>query len=405
MLYLLFFTSLQKQNGIHNRMRFRLLIILFLLSGVCAAQSDSTATEFQDSTLDKNLIDKVMDLFEFNHGRTSIKCYPTMGIDPASGISFGLLSLVAIEPKERDRKKIKFYRPTSISNSLSYSTKNWINLRSDMIIYASHGVVVNTLLQYQISPDKYYGIGNDTLNTDPVKFDMNDLRFSGNVSKELSSTCYLGFQFDLSYRDCASLGENAEGLDLPERKNNWLFGFGPHFTFDRRDNINYPMRGEFCTFGFKYFPHLANDTYSFYCVELDVRKFFTIYKDLVLACQLFSGISEGDIPFYCMYQLGGQTRMRGISNKYMYIDKNAYFAQTELRKHIWKRFSVVAFGGVGNTYARISEMFINQIKYVFGAGIRFQSDTKNNINVRLDYGRGSFGDSGMYVTCAKRFNM
>lgn len=403
MLYLLFFTSLQKQNGIHNRMRFRLLIILFLLSGVCAAQSDSTATEFQDSTLDKNLIDKVMDLFEFNHGRTSIKCYPTMGIDPASGISFGLLSLVAIEPKERDRKKIKFYRPTSISNSLSYSTKNWINLRSDMIIYASHGVVVNTLLQYQISPDKYYGIGNDTLNTDPVKFDMNDLRFSGNVSKELSSTCYLGFQFDLSYRDCASLGENAEGLDLPERKNNWLFGFGPHFTFDRRDNINYPMRGEFCTFGFKYFPHLANDTYSFYCVELDVRKFFTIYKDLVLACQLFSGISEGDIPFYCMYQLGGQTRMRGISNKYMYIDKNAYFAQTELRKHIWKRFSVVAFGGVGNTYARISEMFINQIKYVFGAGIRFQSDTKNNINVRLDYGRGSFGDSGMYVTMREAF--
>ncbi|MBR4454075.1 MAG: hypothetical protein IKS33_07455, partial [Bacteroidales bacterium] len=99
-------------------MRFRLLIILLLLSGVCAAQSDSTATELQDSTLDKNLIDKVMDLFEFNRGRTSVKCYPTMGIDPASGISFGLLSLVAIEPKERDRKKIKFYRPTSISNSL-----------------------------------------------------------------------------------------------------------------------------------------------------------------------------------------------------------------------------------------------------------------------------------------------
>lgn len=384
-------------------MRFRLLIILLLLSGVCAAQSDSTATEFQDSTLDKNLIDKVMDLFEFNRGRTSVKCYPTMGIDPASGISFGLLSLVAIEPKERDRKKIKFYRPTSISNSLSYSTKKWLNFCSDMVIYANHGVVINTLLQYQISPDKFYGIGNDTLNTDPVKFDMNDLRLSGNVSKEISSTCYLGFMFDISYRECSSLGANGNGFDLPEIKNNWLVGFGPHFIFDRRDHVNYPAHGEYITFGAKYFPRIGEDAYSFYCIELDIRKYITLYKDLILACQLFNGLSDGDSPFYCLYQLGGQTRMRGISNKYIYIDKNAYYAQAELRKHIWGRFSVTAFGGIGNTYTRIPEFFFNQIKYVFGAGIRFQSDTKNNINVRLDYGRGSFGDSGMYVTMREAF--
>lgn len=384
-------------------MRFRLLIILLLLSGVCAAQSDSTATEFQDSTLDKNLIDKVMDLFEFNRGRTSVKYYPTAGLDPASGLSLGVLSLVSIEPKEKDKRKIKFYRPTSITNSLSYSTKKWLNFCSDMVIYANHGVVINTLLQYQISPDKFYGIGNDTLNTDPVKFDMNDLRLSGNVSKEISSTCYLGFMFDISYRDCSSLGANDNGLDLPETKNNWLVGFGPHFIFDRRDHVNYPAHGEYITFGAKYFPRIGEDAYSFYCIELDIRKYITLYKDLILACQLFNGLSDGDSPFYCLYQLGGQTRMRGISNKYIYIDKNAYYAQAELRKHIWGRFSVTAFGGIGNTYTRIPEIFFNQIKYVFGAGIRFQSDTKNNINVRLDYGRGSFGDSGMYVTMREAF--
>ena len=143
MLYLHFFTSLQKQNGIHNRMRFRLLIILLLLSGVCAAQSDSTANASSDSLPKENIIDRVMNKFEYNHGRTSVKYYPTAGLDPASGLSLGVLSLVSIEPKEKDKRKIKFYRPTSITNSLSYSTKKWLNFCSDMVIYASHGIVEN----------------------------------------------------------------------------------------------------------------------------------------------------------------------------------------------------------------------------------------------------------------------
>jgi outer membrane protein assembly factor BamA len=344
-----------------------------------------------------------MSHFEYNRGRLTVKYYPSAGLDPASGFSLGVLSLVSISPKEKERKKIKFFRPTSISTSASYSTKNWVNLKSDMMIYASHGIVVNTLIQYQISPDKFYGIGNDTLNTSPVKFDMNDLLISGNVSKELTSTVYLGFMFDVSHRDYTSLGANENGLDLPEQKNKTLVGFGPHFTFDRRDNVNYPAHGEYVTFGFKYFAPYNENAYSFYEVELNARKYFTIYKDFILATQLFCGLSEGDIPFYSLYQLGGMTRMRGISNKYIYIDKNAYFAQCELRKHIWNRFGLVLFGGIGNTYEKMSEVKFDQMKYVYGGGIRFQSDTKNIINLRLDYGRGSFGDSGIYMTMREAF--
>lgn len=402
--YVYVFLHLCKKLFSPEIMKIRFCMILLLLSSVLHAQNDSVGVVTEDTTVKKeNIIDRVMHMFEYNRGRTSVKCYPSMGIDPASGVSLGVLSLLSIEPAEKDRKKIKFYRPTSISNSISYSTKNWVNFRSDMMVYANHGIMLNTLLQFQHSPDKYYGIGNDTLNTDPVKFNMSDLRFSGNVSKELSSTCYLGFMFDVSFRECSSQGANEEGLDLPELKNRWAIGFGPHFTFDRRDHVNYPSRGEFCTLGFKYFaPHTQN-AYSFYSVELDIRKYFTLYKDFILACQMFGGMSNGEMPFYCLYQLGGQTRLRGLSNKYMYIDKCAYFAQAELRKHIWSRFSLVAFGGAGNTFPQMSDIRVDHMKYIYGVGVRFQSDTKNNINLRLDYGRGSFGDSGVYMTMREAF--
>jgi len=381
-----------------------LIVLLLLVSSFCVAQErDSLSVSLSDTTSSKNFIDKVMSLFEFSVDRVEVKCYPFAALEPASGFSLGALSLVSITPNENDKKKNNLIRPTSISASASYSTKHWIDLKTDMQIFARYGFVINTLIQYQVSPDKYYGIGNDTLNTKPVKFDMNDLYISGNISKSLSSTIFMGFMFDISHRDYASQGANELGLDLPTQKNKTLIGLGPLFMFDRRDNVNYPAHGEYVTLGFKYFAPYDEDAYSFYEVELNARKYFTLYKDFILATQLFCGMSEGDIPFYSLYQLGGMTRMRGISNKYIYIDKNAYYAQCELRKHIWNRFGVVLFGGVGNTYEKMSDVQFSHLKYVYGGGIRFQSDTKNIINIRFDYGRGSFGDSGIYMTMREAF--
>lgn len=381
--------------------RLKTLILAILFPVVCYCQETDSISAIQDSLPKQNIVDRVMSLFEVDRGRVSVKFYPSMGLDPASGLALGAFSIVAVEPKEREKQR--FYRPTSFSNMVTYSTKNWLNLRSDMMIYASHGIVVNTLLQYQISPDKYYGIGNDTLNTNPLKFDMNDFRVSGNISKELSSVWYIGFMFDISYRKYTSQGSNEKGLDLPEQKNQWLIGFGPHFTFDRRNNVNYPTKGEFVTLGIKYFAPHKDDAYSFYSVEFDARKYISLPKNFSVAMQAFSGVSDGDMPFYSMFQLGGQTRMRGISNKYMYIDKCAYYAQAELRKSFWKRYGIVIFGGFGDTYPELSEITFDRIKYVYGAGLRFQSDTKNKINLRLDYGRGSYKDSGFYMTVREAF--
>ncbi len=395
-------------------MKKTLTLLLLLLSMYSYSQetesvsssSDTLATIVSDSvpaTEKANIIDRVMQKFEYRRGRFSSKLYPSLGFDPASGLSLGALSLIIIEPNNKENKKIRFYRPTSISSLASYSTNNWLNLKSDMVIYATHGVMINANLQYQISPDKFYGIGNDTLNTNPVKFDMHDFQFMGNVSKELTQTCYLGFMFDISHRKCESLGANDIGHDIPELKNPVLFGLGPHFTFDRRNNVNYPTHGELITVGFKYFAPYNANAYSFHAAEINMRKYMRLYKDLILATQIFWGVSDGDIPFYSMYQLGGMTRMRGISNKYIYIDKNAYYAQAELRKHIWSRFSAVVFGGFGDTCSSSADFDFKGIKYVYGAGIRFQSDVKNNINLRIDYGRGSFGDSGVYMTMREAF--
>lgn len=361
-------------------------------------KQDSVALSENKANL--TVIDKVMQLFESEHGRLSIKYYPSVGLDPASGLQLGVLSLFSIVPPES--KKTEFYRPTSISALMTYSTKHWVNLKSDMRIFTQKGYAINNLVQYQICPDKFYGIGNDTLNTNPLAFDIKDFQLNGNISKSLSSVCYLGLAYDLSHRTYKAA--DAAFVDsLPKQKNKFLIGFGPHFSYDRRDNVNYPGHGEYVTVGVKYYAPLKKDAYSFVKVEIDARKFMTLYKNYILATQVYFGYSSGEMPFYSLYQIAGQTRLRGISNKYMYIDKGAYYAQFELRKHVWSRFGFTLFGGVGNTYENLSDIASNALKYVYGGGIRLQSDTKNNIYLRLDYGRGSFGDSGVYLTMREAF--
>ena len=404
------------QSQEQRRMKQYVCIVLLLSLSLFANAQENDSTTFAQSTdtitftptqdssaltkADANIIDRVMQLFEYENGRTSVKYYPSMGIDPASGMQLGVLSLISIAPLEN--KKISFYRPTSISTLMTYSTKHWLDLKSDMRIYTKQGFVINNLVQYQISPDKFYGIGNDTLNTNPIAFDIRDFQLTGNVSKSISSVCYLGFTLNVSHR-AYQTGEMSNEDFFPVQKNKFLLGFGPYFSFDRRDNVNYPTHGEHVTIDYTYFAPHSEDAYSFFKVDIDAKKFITLYKDYILATQLFLGYSSGDMPFYSLYQLGGQTRLRGISNKYMYIDKCAYYAQCELRKHIWNRFGITVFGGVGNTYETFSDIGNNTLKYVYGAGFRLQSDTKNKINLRIDYGRGSFGDSGIYMTMREAF--
>ena len=352
-----------------------------------------------DSTLKKNILDKTLALTEFKFGRVTINTFPLMNLDPSSGLAGGIMPIISIAPKA----KSKFYRPSSLVSYCSYSTQKWLNIKSDLVLFTQKGLTINAYVQYIGAPDKYYGIANDTINTNPVLFNIRDLEIKGDIAKSIFTNTYVGLVFDISHTYTESLGITSEGLDVPAQKNQLLTGVGPYLAFDNRNNINYPSKGEFITAGFLFYAPHAENAYSFYTFSFDAKDYTTIYKDFILATQLFTGYSNGDIPFYNLFQLGGKSRMRGISNKYMYIDSHIYYTQAELRKHIWGRFGMVAFAGIGNTFSSYSNLDFPNTKYVYGCGIRFQTNKRDNLNLRLDYGRGKFGDSGIYMTMREAF--
>jgi outer membrane translocation and assembly module TamA len=77
--------------------------------------------------------------------------------------------------------------------------------------------------------------------------------------------------------------------------------------------------------------------------------------------------------------------------------------QAEYRQYFWRRWGFVAFAGVGNVASELIEYDFGTLKYNFGAGLRFQFNKEQKINLRADFGFGQDGNMGVYFGIEEAF--
>ncbi len=61
------------------------------------------------------------------------------------------------------------------------------------------------------------------------------------------------------------------------------------------------------------------------------------------------------------------------------------------------------FGGLGQVGNTLSDFGRGGIKAAGGAGLRFRFNRRDRLNVRLDYGVGRGGSSGVYFSIGEAF--
>jgi hypothetical protein len=77
--------------------------------------------------------------------------------------------------------------------------------------------------------------------------------------------------------------------------------------------------------------------------------------------------------------------------------------QGEYRSPLWWRFGLALFGGISKVYPSIDVISVSHLKPNYGFGLRVLTDTKENINLRLDYAMGAEGQGGFYVYFGESF--
>lgn len=260
-------------------------------------------------------------------------------------------------------------------------------------------------IAYHYFPDKFYGIGNNTVLEDEEDFTSQEFRFNPLFQRILfSSSLYVGFHYDYYYSEIVDTepGKILDSGTITGSEGGLSSGIGLDITWDTRDNNLYPSNGSLYQLiaGF-YGPTLGSD-FSFSSYLLDLRQYISIFSGHVLALREIVGVNTGDPPFQMLFftgSLGYFLRGYTISR---FMDKNIIAFQTEYRLPLIWRFGLVAFAGFGQVAPEFNQVSINDLKPSVGLGLRFALIPEQKVNLRIDFGIGK-DDSSFNIDFMEAF--
>ncbi len=332
--------------------------------------------------------------------RSSFNGYPYAFYSPESKLAFGAGGIfIFYGDKSED------LRPSKIGFGGWFSTNKQYKLSVNPSLYFMENklhIEAPTSFGYFIN--KYWGIGDSAPEYDSAQYAVSTFATTIKVQVPpwLFAADLTGLIFDYDNTDIDDIMGN-EFLDndtLPGSKGAKLIGIGTDLVWDSRDNIFFPNSGGYQYFKIVFYPGISD--YTFAQMELDVRGFRAIKPDHVFAFNFYVQSTIGETPFYKLPSLGGGSRMRGYFYG-RYRDNFYGMLQMEYRQYFWKRFGFVVFAGAGNVSHNILEYDFGNLKYSYGAGLRFLFNEKQKVNLRMDLGFGNDVNRGVYFGIQEAF--
>jgi outer membrane protein assembly factor BamA len=328
--------------------------------------------------------------------------YPYAFYTPETQLALGVGSLMYF--RFTDDEKIM---PSKALTSIYYTTNNQFNINFEPLIHftgSRQGVLQSKITYYKEVP-KFFGIGNNSKNIQDPDFEILSFGAYAELGGKIGTLENIsgGIVFDYSYTSITDIKDNPflQDGEVLGSNGGHISGAGFLLIYDARDNIFYPRKNGYYKFRLFYYEKFFGSDYSFEKISLDLRQYFTLHSDHILALQLFTELTSNDVPFYVMPELGGTYQMRGVFQG-RYRDKMSFCTQAEYRKFIWWKFGIAAFVGFGQVADEIGTFNSRGFKTSYGGGLRFLFDKKENINLRFDVGF-SEGETGIYFAIEEAF--
>lgn len=241
-------------------------------------------------------------------------------------------------------------------------------------------------VHFQSLPDHYWGIGY-SMNCN----DANEVKYkrwsaqlhAALLFQALSPNLYFGPVVQLDYFDAKSQPNPALWRYQKRRTFSDVIGVG--VVYDSRDNVYNAYSGIYARIDQLFAPKFIGNQYAFTMTEGTFNSYHRLWKGGVLATNLHARFTYGNTPWGMMSGLGGSSSMRGYWEG-RYNDKCAAELAVELRQHLFWRFGLAVWGGVGEVFPSVNKIFKGHALWNAGIGIRWEF--KKRVNVRVDYGFG-----------------
>lgn len=373
----------------------RLLVLIILLSVVFSfpakAQDFQNIKEFFTFYPNKKAVQKDSTLY-----LSKFIAAPVISYAPETNFGFGtgakyLFKFNGSGPETR---------VSNMPISLRYTLNNQFIVFSGFEIFTNQEKwIIEGNLLFRNYPRLYYGMGRYSDKSNEEEYNYYQVLVESIFLKQLFAR-YLFIGAGFRYNNIFGTEIEEDGLLNINRPNGFdgsrSVGLEAAVLYDSRNNVLNARNGWYFEFTHGEYNNAIGSTDNFNLTRFDLRHFFTPIADSkdVLAFQAKGHFSRGDIPFNELALFGSSEILRGYREG-RYVDRDLLAAQTEYRKQFGdSRFGAVAFVGAGDVYRNVSDFQFKDIRYNYGAGLRFMVDRAENLNIRLDWG---FGQSSNYI--------
>lgn len=379
--------------------RFAFVFFFLLLLTANAAHAQFSIT---------GLADKVIDTFsgtiERDSGTYPISWVvaPLLAYSPETSVQLGLGSVVLF----KNKNALPQDRPSSLFFSARYTLNQQITASPTYILFSrgetyTHRGKVN----FRKFPQFYYGIGNDTPQSNEELYGINTLSIEHVTYRNVIGKLYAGagLRFLRSYNLELAEGGLLETTAPVGIRANTAVGMDFGLLFDNRNNLMSTTTGILAEFRQQVHRKFLGSDFDYSLSKLDVRAYWAPFEKRtdILAWQLFAHLSFGDTPFNELAPLGGDMIMRGYYQG-RYLDQKHFATQAEYRMQVWKKLSAVAFAGIGDVSPTLDTFVLNELKYSLGAGLRYAVLPEENLNIRFDFAVGR-DTQNFYINISEAF--
>jgi outer membrane protein assembly factor BamA len=325
---------------------------------------------------------------------------PFIYYSPETKLAFGAGSMLNF----RAGRNKEAARTSSVWAFASYNLARQFSVLIKPEIYVqSNSLIFTGTLQYQRAPQLFYGVGNDTLSTDGESYTPRIFALRMGVKRRVVGAlfCGLGFDFERTTMESVKPGGLLASGEFAGSHGGMIAGFGANLNWDTRDSVLFPLRGAFLQLAADAFGATAGSDFSYNRVELDLRKYWPLGTNRVLAMQAYLVSTGGAVPFYKLAMLGGESLLRGYYRG-RFRDKGLVLFQAEFRALITKRIGVAGFAGLADVFPGFRDVGAGRLKFAAGSGLRYVINKRDGATVRLDlaWGQESFG---LYITAREAF--
>lgn len=333
--------------------------------------------------------------------RFGVAAYPILFYTPETELGYGAGGMIFF--KSSPIKKIRTSK-IKVSAFLTSNKQYGVNIFPMIYFSGEQKFSLEGKLTYAKEIWKYYGLGNNSPDIQNPEYEQKTFRFYGELVAFgiLSNHFQTGPIYEYHNAEITDPKNNPylNSRQLMGKEGGAVSGIGWSFLLDLRNNIFYPTELGYYKVRLMWFNKSWGSDFDYSRFVVDLRQYIDLGNEHLLAMQLYYDHAEGNIPFYKLPQMGGETRMRGYFLG-RYRDKKYITFQTEYRKIVWWRIGVTAFGAIGDVAGGFSHLKLTT-KYTYGFGLRFVFDEDERLNVRMDIGFGENTD-GIYFSLEEAF--